>query len=159
MPSSIELFAGGGGMAIGLDQAGFSAEQLVEIDKRAVSVLLHNGRREHWWPEEAVRQVDVRKWLSDELTEVDAVDLVAGGPPCQPFSLGGAHAGHEDERNMFPAAVDAVRGLRPKVVIFENVPGLLRPSFLPYYDFVCDQVRHAALDCTDSRAQPALAEH
>jgi len=71
---------------------------------------------------------------------------VAGGPPCQPFSLGGVHAGDADERNMFPAALDVVRELLPKLVIFENVPGLLRPSFKPYFDYVAEQLERPAIE-------------
>src|SRR5262249_42582787 len=66
--------------------------------------------------------------------------LVAGGPPCQPFSLAGVHAGDNDKRNMFPAALDIVRKLLPPLVVFENVPGLTRPSFAPYYRYVQAQL-------------------
>jgi len=64
------------------------------------------------------------------------VDVLAGGPPCQPFSLGGAHKGVEDRRNMFPQLFRAIREMRPKAIICENVRGLLRPSFKPYFDYI-----------------------
>src|SRR5262249_12163887 len=75
-----------------------------------------------------------------ELTDVPEVTLVAGGAPCQPFSLAGVHAGDDDDRNMFPAALDIVRTLLPQLVAFENVPGLTRPSFAPYYRYVQAQL-------------------
>lgn len=64
------------------------------------------------------------------------VDLLAGGPPCQPFSLGGVAKGDEDKRNMFPEMFRAIREIQPKAVICENVRGLLRPSFRPYFDYI-----------------------
>ena len=64
------------------------------------------------------------------------VDLVAGGPPCQPFSMGGKARGFSDRRDMFPEAVRAVRELRPGAFLFENVRGLLRPAFSDYVEFI-----------------------
>ncbi len=64
------------------------------------------------------------------------VDLLAGGPPCQPFSLGGVAKGDEDQRNMFPEMFRAIREIRPKAVLCENVVGLLRPSFAPYFEYI-----------------------
>lgn len=139
---SAELFAGGGGMALGMREAGFEHQALVEWWAPAAQVLRHNAELcpELWKPDQ-VLACDVRK-VVDELGEPGTVQLVAGGPPCQPFSLAGEHAGHADERNMFPAALQVVRRLRPELVLFENVPGLTRPSFAPYLDYVRDQLRH-----------------
>ncbi|MFL6160762.1 MAG: DNA cytosine methyltransferase [Jatrophihabitantaceae bacterium] len=144
MPDSIELFAGGGGMALGLHLAGFEHRQLVEWDGQACETLRLNSRRDdplHGrppWKPDAVVGGDVREWAA--ALDSRTVDLVAGGPPCQPFSLGGIHAGYSDPRNMFPAALDVVRATAPKLVIFENVPGLLRSGFLPYFDYVAAQL-------------------
>ncbi|GAC1526612.1 MAG: DNA (cytosine-5-)-methyltransferase [Marmoricola sp.] len=141
-PQSVELFAGGGGMALGMRDAGFKHSALVEWWAPAAKVLRHNAtlRPELWKPSDVI-EADVR--LSFNLLgERGTVQLVAGGPPCQPFSLGGAHAGDTDDRNQFPAALDVVRCLRPELVIFENVPGLLRPSFVDYVDYVKAQLRH-----------------
>ena len=69
------------------------------------------------------------------------VNLLAGGPPCQPFSLGGEHRGHEDERNMFPEFFRALRQTRPQAFICENVRGLLRPSFRPYFEYILNELR------------------
>lgn len=139
--TSIELFAGGGGMALGTREAGFEHLALVEWYKPATRILRHNARRYPMlWRESDVHEQDVRTWLEQTDISPDDVDLVAGGPPCQPFSLAGVHAGDEDARNMFPAAIDAVRKFRPKYVIFENVPGLTRPSFAPYFSYIKHQL-------------------
>jgi DNA (cytosine-5)-methyltransferase 1 len=122
--------------------AGFQHSALVEWWAPAARVLRHNAdlKPSLWKPTDVI-EADVRLSL-DQLGERGTVQLVAGGPPCQPFSLAGAHAGDTDERNQFPAALDVVRSLRPEIVIFENVPGLLRPSFVPYVDYVKAQLRH-----------------
>lgn len=141
MPSSVELFAGGGGLALGLQMSGFRHHALVENDSRACATLRLNGRTHAIWSPDAVIDEDVRQSQNSIVNRVSGdVDLLAGGPPCQPFSLGGIHAGHADMRNMFPAALDTVRLLQPKIVLFENVPGLLRSSFAPYFDYVTDQL-------------------
>jgi DNA (cytosine-5)-methyltransferase 1 len=142
MPRSVELFAGGGGMALGMFNAGFEHEQLVENDPRACKILETNADRSpDLWKRENIRNMDVLDWLKEApRLGLDDIDLVAGGPPCQPFSISGAHAGENDKRNMFPAAVETVRILRPKSFVFENVPGLLRASFKPYYDYIFDQL-------------------
>ena len=140
--TSVELFAGGGGMALGTGEAGFEHLALVEWYKPAATILRHNARlRPGLWHEQDVHEQDVRVWLRETSIKPGDVDLVAGGPPCQPFSLAGVHAGDEDDRNMFPAALDAVRKFKPKFVIFENVPGLTRPSFLPYFSYIKHQLQ------------------
>lgn len=156
MPDSIELFAGGGGMALGLGLAGFEHRRLVEWDRQACQTLRLNATRRDplrgappWGPD-AVAHRDVRDWLSD--FDGTSVDLVAGGPPCQPFSLGGVHAGEADARNMFPAALDVIRAAAPRIVLFENVPGLLRGDFLPYFDYVAEQL--AAPSIAPRKSEP-----
>lgn len=147
--NSVELFAGGGGMALGMRQAGFTHEALVEWWAPAAKVLRHNAERDsELWTKDHVIEKDVRKAVS-ELAELGPISLVAGGPPCQPFSLAGAGAGHSDDRNMFPAALDIVRRLLPEYVVFENVPGLTRPSFAPYLDYVRDQLRRPTITSND----------
>jgi DNA (cytosine-5)-methyltransferase 1 len=139
-PTSVELFAGGGGMALGTRLAGFTHTALVEWNKNAARILRHNAElHPDLWRPEDIYEKDVRLWLRDYHGSA-TVDLVAGGPPCQPFSLAGVHAGNSDERNMFPVALDVVRELTPRFVIFENVPGLTRPSFAPYYEYVKAQL-------------------
>ncbi len=147
--NSVEIFAGGGGMALGMRQAGFIHEALVEWWAPAARVLRHNADRDSTlWTKEHVFEKDVRK-TTDELAELGPINLVAGGPPCQPFSLAGTGAGHSDDRNMFPASLDIVRQLMPDYVVFENVPGLTRPSFAPYLDYVKDQLRRPTITSKD----------
>jgi DNA (cytosine-5)-methyltransferase 1 len=124
---SIELFSGAGGLALGLEQAGFDTVGLFERDENACTVLRHN--RPNW----NIVQGDVREVSFDRY---GSVDLVAGGPPCQPFSMGGKARGHQDHRDMFPQAVRAVRELHPQAFIFENVRGLLRSAFADYVEFI-----------------------
>lgn len=140
--TSIELFTGGGGLALAAHRAGFRHLLAVERDARACATLLgniasrfsaddHDPSAADRWPlfEGDVRQVDFSRWCG-------RVDLVAAGVPCQPWSLGGVHRGHQDARNLWPELFRCVRETRPKVVIAENVRGLLRPSFKPYYDYI-----------------------
>lgn len=144
MPRSVELFAGGGGMALGMHIAGVEHEQLVEWDPKACDILRVNAERApQLWKRENIRQMDVQDWLEESAElGLEDIDLIAGGPPCQPFSIGShKKAGHADDRNMFPAAIDAVRRLRPKTFVFENVPGLLRSGTLHYYEYIEDQLR------------------
>jgi DNA (cytosine-5)-methyltransferase 1 len=132
---SVELFAGAGGLAIGMANAGFRHAAVIEWDHDACETFRENQRRHLRsmveWPlyEGDVRQFDYRKLRDD-------VMVVSGGPPCQPFSLGGKHRGYLDERDMFPEAVRAVRELRPKAFIFENVKGLMRETFASYFEYV-----------------------
>ncbi|MFB9711922.1 DNA cytosine methyltransferase [Streptosporangium nondiastaticum] len=143
--TSVELFAGGGGLAMAVERAGFRPLLFNEFNKRACETLLANkadayeveGERPPI-PEPGERPPliagDVRKVDFDYLK--GRVDLLAGGPPCQPFSLGGVAKGDEDDRNGFPHMFRAIREMEPKVVICENVRGLLRPSFKPYFDYI-----------------------
>lgn len=124
---SIELFSGAGGMALGLERAGFESVALMERDAEACRTLRLN-RRDWNIVEGDVREVDFGR--------LGPVDLVAGGPPCQPFSMGGKARGYDDTRDMFPEAVRAVRELRPRAFIFENVRGLLRQAFADYVEFI-----------------------
>ena len=141
--TSIELFSGGGGLAMALHDAGFRHLLLNERDKRACASLRANraidlladeappAALSDPWPliEGSVDAVDFTPYAGE-------VDIVAGGVPCQPFSLGGAHKGHLDERNLWPQFNRCVRETRPKVIVAENVRGLLRPSFAPYWDYI-----------------------
>jgi DNA (cytosine-5)-methyltransferase 1 len=132
---SVELFTGAGGLAMGVSKAGFRHAVLVERDKDACDTIRENqawGNRllKDW----ILAETDVRTF--DYGSIHDEVALVAGGPPCQPFSLGGKHRAHEDDRDMFPEAVRAVRELRPKAFVFENVKGLTRESFASYFHYI-----------------------
>lgn len=132
---SVELFAGVGGLAMGVTLAGFESQAMVEWDKWACDTIIENQKRGFPlvgdWP---LWQGDVRAFDWQSLPE--GIDLVAGGPPCQPFSMGGKHRAYGDERDMFPATVDVVRQLRPKAFIIENVKGLTRSSFANYFQYI-----------------------
>jgi len=139
---TIELFAGGGGLALGLHGAGFSPVAVVERDSDSCQTLRENWHRgmgaNFRLFDTDIRAVDFRDWQ-------DKVELVSGGPPCQPFSIGGKHQGFRDERDMFPHAVHVVRTVRPKAFIFENVRGLLRKSFAKYFSYVLLQLEYPEL--------------
>ena len=132
---SIELFAGAGGMALGVSEAGFAHQAVVEMDEDACNTIRANENSSSCltanWPllRRNVCKLNYSRFGTD-------IDLLGGGPPCQPFSQGGKGVGHGDARNMFPQAVRAVRELRPKTFIFENVNGLLRWSFTQYVDYL-----------------------
>jgi DNA (cytosine-5)-methyltransferase 1 len=135
----VELFAGGGGLAMGVHNAGFRPLLVNEYAKRAIETLQTNempgGGK---WP---LKPGDVRA-LQNDFKELEGqVDVLAGGPPCQPFSLGGVAKGTEDERNMFPQMFRAIQEMRPKAVICENVRGLLRKSFNPYFQYILNEMR------------------
>lgn len=140
---SIELFAGAGGLAMGAALAGFRSRAVVEWDKWACDTIRQNQSGGHPlvqdWP---VVEGDVRDW-TNSLTAADTsgeLDLVAGGPPCQPFSMGGKHKAHQDSRDMFPATVDVIRRFQPRAFIVENVKGLTRSSFHNYYQHILLQL-------------------
>ncbi len=139
---AIELFAGAGGLALGVRLAGFESVGVLEWDRWACDTIRENRRNAHPlvadWPEPF--EGDVRNFDWDALTE--QVDLVAGGPPCQPFSMGGKHRAHDDSRDMFPATVDIIRRLRPRAFIIENVKGLTRSSFANYFQYIQLQLRY-----------------
>ena len=83
------------------------------------------------------------------------VDLLAGGVPCQPFSIGGKHKGHEDARNMFPEMARAIRILKPLALIVENVRGLARPSFSKYFGYIKLMLSYPELTRKRSEDWPA----
>lgn len=133
---SIELFAGAGGLALGVSKAGFHHEAIIERDRWACDTIRRNKARGVpevvGWPDPF--QGDVRDYRYGKLN--GSVDLVSGGPPCQPFSIGGKHGGFTDARDMFPEAARAIRELQPRGFIFENVRGLLRPNFSEYFEYI-----------------------
>ena len=135
----VELFAGVGGLAMGVGLAGFEPSAIVEWDKWACDTMRENQIAGYplvdGWK---IHESDVRLFGWEGVG--DDVDLVAGGPPCQPFSMGGKHKAHDDGRDMFPATVDVVRRLRPRAFIIENVKGLTRSSFANYYQYILLQL-------------------
>lgn len=159
---SIELFAGAGGLGIGLHRAGFHPLKVVERDPYCCDTIRENQKRAgsvvtDWLLEEGdVRKVDFSCYEGH-------VDLISGGPPCQPFSMGGKHKAYDDARDMFPQAIRAVREAKPRAFVFENVKGLTRASFQNYFEYIQLQMRHPEVtarkteDWTDHHAR--LEQH
>jgi DNA (cytosine-5)-methyltransferase 1 len=139
---SLELFAGAGGLALGVAGAGFRHSAVVERDRNACGTIRENKQRGVIdWP---LFETDVRGF--DYSPYGSGIDLLAGGPPCQPFSIGGKHRGYDDTRNLFPEAIRAVRELKPKAILFENVKGLLRESFAKYFEYIILQITYPEIE-------------
>lgn len=130
--SSVELCAGAGGQAIGLEQAGFEHDALVEIDDWACATLRVN--RPTW----NVIQGDLRKFSG---VPFRGVELLAGGVPCPPFSIAGKQLGPNDERDLFPEALRLIKEISPKAVMLENVPGFAKEKFKDYRGNLLTQIR------------------
>ena len=142
-PRSIELFTGAGGLALATHLSGFHHENLYEWNDDACRTLRANSARA------AVKGLTAWKGkvIEGDVRSVDfgthqSIDLVAGGPPCQPFSLAGNHAGMEDQRDMIPHFIRAVRETTPKAFVMENVKGLTRKSFAEYLNFTTLQLTY-----------------
>ncbi len=142
--TSIELFTGAGGLALGLEQSGWRHSALIERNEHACSTIHLNESLGHPLAQRwRLYSDDVRSISYADFTE--PIDMVAGGPPCQPFSLAGKHHAYRDARDMFPEAVRAVRELRPQCFVFENVKGLLRQSFASYFHYIVLQLTYPTL--------------
>jgi DNA (cytosine-5)-methyltransferase 1 len=137
MLNSLELFSGAGGLAKGIEIAGANHAAFVEWNSDACKTLRHN------YCPEVVYQTDIRCF---DFKKFSGVDIIAGGPPCQPFSMGGKAKGNHDERDMFPYAISAIRQIAPKAFIFENVKGLLRKSFASYFNYIILQLTYPEIN-------------
>lgn len=140
---SVELFAGAGGLALGVSLAGFTPDAVIEWDKWACDTIRENQRRQNplvtdW----LLHEQDVRLF---DFSTIKGVDLMAGGPPCQPFSLGGKHKAYSDKRDMFPTTIATVRKLQPKAFLIENVKGLTRAAFTNYLQYTILQLSYPEL--------------
>lgn len=149
MLRSLELFSGAGGLAKGIELAGAKHTAFVEWNADACKTLRYNYSPEIVF-ETDVRHCDFQRFLG--------VDLIAGGPPCQPFSMGGKAKGLDDERDMFPYAISAIRQLTPKAFIFENVKGLLRKSFAAYFNYIILQLTYPEITKTTENWKDHLSE-
>lgn len=135
--NSAELFSGCGGLALGMSRAGFQHVLMAEFDWDAVATAKHNVARgvNHVrdWP---VEQMDVRDIEWEPLKGQLAV--VTGGPPCQPFGIGGKKLGPADARDMWPEAIRAIREAQPEGFLFENVRNIAGPRFRSYLDWIVE---------------------
>ncbi len=130
--TSLELCAGAGGQAVGLEQAGFAHAGLVDNDAHCTATLALN--RPHWQIHTAdLNNFDARAYAG--------IDLLAGGLPCPPFSVAGKQLGADDERNLFPAALRLIDETRPKAVMIENVRGFLDVVFEDYRRHLKQQLK------------------
>lgn len=124
--TSVELCAGAGGQALGLEKAGFGHEALVEIDAQCRETLSLN--RPGWNVIEG-EQADLAQFNG---SPYKGIDILAGGLPCPPFSIAGKQLGANDERNLFPDALRIIDETRPQAVMIENVRGFLGAVFADY---------------------------
>ena len=155
MLSAVELFTGAGGLSMGVSLAGFKPKAVVEWDKWACDTVRENQSVGNIvvadWP---LHEMDVRRF---DFGSIDGeIDLVAGGPPCQPFSLGGKHRAELDQRDMFPPMVDTIRTLRPKAFIIENVKGLTRKTFAEYFQYITLQLE---FPCVERKRNETWLDH
>ncbi|WP_194927340.1 DNA cytosine methyltransferase [Catenulispora pinisilvae] len=135
--TSVEICAGAGGQAVGLEAAGFEHAALVEIDPHACATLRVNR------PEWNVIEGDVREFKPIEHIAADQhIDLLAGGVPCPPFSLAGKQEGPADARDLFPAMLELVEQINPSAVMIENVRGLLQEKFRPYREWILQELKN-----------------
>jgi DNA (cytosine-5)-methyltransferase 1 len=131
--TTLELCAGAGGQALGLEQAGIDHAGLIEISSHACATLRTNR------PEWKVIEQDLNKFT--DAASFKGVDIVSGGLPCPPFSIAGKQLGENDERNLFPAAIHIVDQVRPRAVMIENVRGILDAVFEDYRTYIAGTLK------------------
>ena len=131
-PTVLEICAGAGGQASGLDEAGFELVAAVEIDKDACNTLRKN--RPSW----NVVEASLADFAGGDYR---GVDLLAGGVPCPPFSIAGKQLGDRDERNLFPEALRLIQEASPRAVMLENVPGFASERFSAYREGLLRSLR------------------
>lgn len=132
MLTSIEICAGAGGQALGLEMAGFCHIALIEYEQDYCNTLKLNR------PEWNVICTDVKNFSGKPYR--DKIDLLAGGVPCPPFSIAGKQLGSADERDLFPEALRLIEEINPRAVMLENVRGFLDPSFTDYRNFILKKI-------------------
>ena len=133
MLSCVEICAGAGGQALGLEMAGFQHVALVEYEPEYCAVLQHN--RPTW----NVICTDVHDFSG---APYKGVDLLAGGVPCPPFSVASRQLGEDDERDLFPEAIRLIGEIQPRAVMLENVRGFLDPKFDEYRERILQSIRN-----------------
>lgn len=129
----VEICAGAGGQALGLERAGFGHALAVELDASAANTLRHNRS----WKVAEGDVADQNVW---DPASYEGVTLLAGGVPCPPFSIAGKQLGASDERDLFAWAVETCRVVRPRALMLENVRGLAANRFAAYRQRVLDEL-------------------
>lgn len=132
LPTAIDLFAGAGGLSFGLQAAGWQPVAACDFDAQACATYRANIATDVFCGD--IRTVDWTRFRNK-------VSLVAGGPPCQPFSVAGNQLASADSRDMIPEFVRAVREVRPRLFLMENVSGLVSTRNLPYFESRLDDLR------------------
>ncbi len=132
MLTSIEICAGAGGQALGLELSGFHHVALVEYEQDYCNTLKLNR------PEWNVICTDVKNFSGKPYR--NKIDLLAGGVPCPPFSIAGKQLGSADERDLFPEALRLIEEINPRAVMLENVRGFLDPSFSDYRNSILKKI-------------------
>lgn len=141
--TSIEVCAGAGGQALGLERAGFDHLACVEIDPAACATLRRN--RSKW----NVVEADLKTWSPEPELLESGTDLLAGGVPCPPFSLAGLQLGRDDERDLFPEMIRLVGEVRPRAVMIENVRGLMGRKFEGYRAEIMAELKELEYEVCD----------
>ena len=147
--TSVELFAGAGGLLLGSSLAGFRHLAAVEWERNCCDTLRLNQDKDFPLIDKKMKIIEGDVRDVDWSFVKEDVDLLAGGPPCQPFSLGGKAKGEADKRDMFPAYTAILARLKPRAFICENVKGLTRQSFRDYYEYILLRLQHPSLPKMD----------
>src|SRR5436309_1525400 len=136
---AVELCVGAGGLALGMSRADFTDVTVIDNDGEACETLrLNKDRETEYVCDWKIVEGDISGL---EFSDYAELDILTGGPPCQPFSRGGKRDGRSDDREMFPHFIRAVRECHPKSFIFENVKGLRDPSFFSYFCYIILQLQ------------------
>lgn len=143
--TAVELFAGAGGLLLGTSLAGFKHLAAVEWEHNCCNTLRLNQEKGYPLINDDMRIIEGDVRDVDWSFLPDDIDLLAGGPPCQPFSLGGLARAEADKRDMFPAYTAVLAQLKPRAFICENVKGLARESFHQYYEYILLRLQHPSL--------------
>ncbi|MEV2272916.1 DNA cytosine methyltransferase [Nonomuraea africana] len=134
---SLEICAGAGGQALGLERAGFDPVMLVDNDPHACATLRAN--RPTW----RVLEADLKDFVGTEHDGVADVDLLSGGVPSAPFSIAGKQHGTEDDRDLLRTAIFLAMDVRPRAIMIESTPSLLTsPKFGTARSFVEEELKH-----------------
>lgn len=151
----VELFAGGGGLLLGSSLAGIEHIAAAEWNKWACETIRENRDAGYPLVEDVnVLEGDVRDVNWQEIAAGQDIDVVSGGPPCQPFSLGGKAQSADDPRDMFPATTAVIEELRPRAFVIENVKGLTRAAFADYFEFVKLRLQHPEIRARENETWP-----